>query len=37
MNVKGILIFVNVTGLLMGQVGFAHEISECRDFRQELE
>ncbi|MEO7862826.1 MAG: hypothetical protein ABIU05_20785 [Nitrospirales bacterium] len=37
MNVNGVMIFANVLGLLMSQVGFAQEINERRKFHEELE
>lgn len=36
MNLKGVIIFANVLGLLMSQGGFAHEIQETQEFHQEL-
>lgn len=37
MNVMSVIIFANVLGLLMSQIGFAHGINERRLFHQELE
>lgn len=37
MNVRSVIIFANVLGLLMSQIGFAHGINERWVFHQELE